>query len=272
MLQNVKSQLGRPFPEHEDHRGYIASIACISLFVFLFLYVLQPFDLDELGGSTFLYAVAFGAITFLVSLNYQFLIKKILGLQRTGQRHTFGYWIADVMVLILLIAMANYLFMAWIAEMSYQYWWDMLIATIIVSIFPIVFIGAISMARSEKKNQSVASRLNDTKSPMPSDTEIPKAIEGISYQNILYIESLQNYVRIHHTTDNKPQVITVRRTLSSLAAELKDSSLARCHRSYIVNTRMIISAAGNAQGLQLTLHHTSDVVPVSRSYVDAFRA
>jgi len=106
---------------------------------------------------------------------------------------------------------------------------------------------------------------------------IYKKVEGrkiadILITNIRYIESYQNYVKIGYI--DRESVINEevqRATLKSLQEELQATVIVKCHRSYLVNKTSIISVSGNAQGLLLTLQGCDKSIPVSRSFVPAFR-
>ena len=63
----------------------------------------------------------------------------------------------------------------------------------------------------------------------------------IVWKDILYIEGMQNYVRLHF--NNKSLI--VHQTMTSLEQMLPDNAFLRIHRSYIVNVNCIDSVAGN---------------------------
>ena len=57
----------------------------------------------------------------------------------------------------------------------------------------------------------------------------------------------------------------LRVNLKNIENQLADTSLIRCHRSYIVNVNAIRHVAGNTNGYKLTVRDTDFEVPVSRA-------
>jgi DNA-binding LytR/AlgR family response regulator len=77
----------------------------------------------------------------------------------------------------------------------------------------------------------------------------------ICFENILFIESLQNYIAVH--TKDKKYISYL--TLQSLLEFLPPSDFVKTHKSFIVSINKVDSLEGN--NLQIGQHH----IPVSRS-------
>ena len=127
------------------------------------------------------------------------------------------------------------------------------------------------MLKHEKRNAEIAETINSTPK-ISKPHKVISSIFDIPTDQIYYIESLQNYVNIYHSTEDTIQKKTERATLKSCEALIKNTDLIKCHRSYIVNTSKIENVSGNAQGLKLHLYDYDTIVPVSRSYIPLFRA
>lgn len=78
----------------------------------------------------------------------------------------------------------------------------------------------------------------------------------VNMNEILYIESLNNYVKIHRVGD----ALITRESASSIEAKLDLSNFLRIHRSYIVNTDHVTSYSKE------NVEVASEFLPVSRSY------
>ena len=88
---------------------------------------------------------------------------------------------------------------------------------------------------------------------------------------ILFISAQGNYVEVTEKTD-KLRTVLLRSSLRRIENQLGDCpSLVRCHRAYIINTKKIRKAAGNAQGLSLILGDTDKKIPVARAYARPFK-
>ncbi len=90
---------------------------------------------------------------------------------------------------------------------------------------------------------------------------------SISSENILYIESSDNYVIIHYENLGKHKKYLLRNTLKNIENSLKKSSILRCHRSYLVNFSRVKIVRRTKEGLVLELDAENiPELPVSKSY------
>lgn len=64
--------------------------------------------------------------------------------------------------------------------------------------------------------------------------------QRINRENILYVEGMQNYLKLHF----KDRVLTIHQTMTSLEEILSKDSFFRIHRSFLVNVAYIESIAG----------------------------
>lgn len=270
-IQAAKSFLTRPFPEAPNLYTYIKTLFVIAIFVSLFLGLIQPFNMDQVEGSTWKYALLFGAITFISGISYELILKYVFRMKKEGEGYTFIKWVLQVVGLLIFISLFNYLYLAFEFNMPINGLLYMMWATFLIGIFPTVFIGTISMLKSEKSNLEIAASLNQ-KTILHKPSVHESSIFDIPTTKIWYLESLQNYVNIYYWNNGSIEKKTERSTLKSCEALITNTTLSRCHRSYIVNTSKIIRITGNAQGLKLKLTDHETLIPVSRSYIPLFKA
>ncbi|TCI85518.1 LytR/AlgR family response regulator transcription factor [Tenacibaculum sp. M341] len=81
----------------------------------------------------------------------------------------------------------------------------------------------------------------------------------INFEEILYIESLSDYIKIH--TINK--TITTRESISNIETKLPSFSFLRSHRSYIVSISKITSFTNEY------IEINNKALPISRSYKES---
>jgi len=92
----------------------------------------------------------------------------------------------------------------------------------------------------------------------------------IMLENLLYIDSSDNYVTIHYLNKSKLSHFLIRNTLKWMDDNLtNDSQLVRCHRSYIVNLDQVKVIRKDKGGIMMELDivNTPDI-PVSASYYE----
>ncbi len=274
LMNKVISFFNRPFPPTENWSDRIRLAIAVAIFVTFFLYVFEPFGLSQVQDNKFGICLGFGSATLVASLLFEFVVVKVFGLYENSQNFTFGKWVLQAIGMILTISIANFLFGRWLqGSMDWRFFPQMIYATFAVGVFPTVVLGSISMMRQERKYKEIASDITIPSNEAKVASIQPEQSYGdIPISNIRYIESYQNYVRIGYLNKDSDCVEVMQRaTLKSIQSELDQTDIVKCHRSFLVNKESIISVNGNAQGLLLSLESCSKEIPVSRSFVSAFR-
>ena len=94
----------------------------------------------------------------------------------------------------------------------------------------------------------------------------------ISVMDILYIESVANYLSIWYFLDGELKQKRIRNTLKNVEELLADYTfLLHCHRAFLVNTRFITHVDGNSAGCQLHMFSIERTIPVSKANIEALR-
>lgn len=100
----------------------------------------------------------------------------------------------------------------------------------------------------------------------PRDDEIfikkNSALVRLKYQDILWVEALENYV-IFNTFSEK---YTIHFTMKAIEQKLPSNRFTRVHRSYIVNTSSINVIEDNS--VIIKTHDGSKSIPIGKSYKD----
>ena len=92
-------------------------------------------------------------------------------------------------------------------------------------------------------------------------------------QDILYVESLGNYVKVCHLRQDKVCGDMLRTTLNQVEKDLGQwNSIIRCHRAFIVNLSQVERISSSSGGLQLLVRHSGESIPVSRSHTSDVKA
>lgn len=94
----------------------------------------------------------------------------------------------------------------------------------------------------------------------------------VSPSDILYIESVANYLSIWYFQDSELKQKRIRNTLKSVEETLSSYPfMLHCHRAFLVNTRFITHVEGNAAGCQLQMFSIDRTIPVSKANIEALR-
>lgn len=88
--------------------------------------------------------------------------------------------------------------------------------------------------------------------------KVDKKLVKIKFDDILYVESLKDYIKVFTTTEN----YLVHKSLTSITEELPDSNFIRIHRSYTIAIDKVKSVEGNLVEIN------SAKIPIGRKYVN----
>jgi DNA-binding LytR/AlgR family response regulator len=93
---------------------------------------------------------------------------------------------------------------------------------------------------------------------------------SVAKDNLLYIESADNYINIWYMKGNQPKKLMLRNTLKRTAELLADTHVMRCHRGFMVNMEQVkvLRREKDSFFLELGIEGIKDI-PVSKTYGDA---
>ncbi|WP_372752491.1 LytR/AlgR family response regulator transcription factor [Labilibaculum sp.] len=87
-------------------------------------------------------------------------------------------------------------------------------------------------------------------------------LRRINYQDIIYIEGLKDYVKIHLESEQRPLVFNA--TMKSLEERLPKENFMRVHRSFIVNLDKVTTIE------RYRIVFGKERIPISKQYKEAF--
>ena len=95
---------------------------------------------------------------------------------------------------------------------------------------------------------------------------------SIRRENLVLIESADNYVCVHYLSDQKVKKTMVRNTLNRVSEHLQGTRIVRCHRSYMINLDHAQVLHRDKEGIFIELGIEGlPNIPVSRTYADNVR-
>lgn len=102
-------------------------------------------------------------------------------------------------------------------------------------------------------------------------SEKTRDVVKIAANSLLAIEAQGNYSKIHFKDQNQIKSTMILASLKHIESQLYDFKfITRCHKSYIVNLKMISKVMGNSHGYKLELLTFNQSIPVSRSFTEIF--
>ena len=246
-------------------------------------------DVRKIGQNTRLCL-----ITFVITAFNFITWAKLFPRQFSDERWTVGREILLITGNILLIAIANRLYLEWLLNSegyaNAMSWPGMILSTFLLGAFPTTGAVVFNYVRQLKKYSQSAAQFSTHQPIVPPPFRTPeqslstltepvetaitlvadneKDILTLNSDDLLYVESSDNYCTVVYRKNGQAQKTLLRSSLSRLASQINRSNIVRCHRSYLVNLDRVERVTGNAQGYKLHLLGSQFQVPVARQYND----
>lgn len=275
------SFLNKPYPHSENFKRSVWVSLCIGAFVAFFLIFFQPFDLslwqDPQKTSKLL---GYGLVSFLIPVLMS-LVMQIIPLKEREDNWKIWKEILNIVLVVLLIAVGNlfYSTLIGIGQVSPGNYLRFIFITFSIGIFPIVLSVIAKHNRFLALNQQTAVEINTVleektvPAPTPAKQKLTLIAENdkdkleLEADDLLFIESADNYSTIHFLTQDSTHKIMMRGSLKRMESQCASfSQIIRCHRAFIVNTKNVTHLEGNAAGYKLSIKNSEAKVPVSRNY------
>lgn len=285
MLSKIHQFFNRPLAEDFGFRHQLFSSLQAGLYVFLFIWLLGGSQFGA-GQSQVLMLALFGLGCAMAAFVANYAVPRLLPRLYDEDRWTVGRHALHTLLVLLCISAANQLIL-WASGNEYPLFWQMYGMVTAIGFFPITIGVMLAEQRRLRRNLAQAQMLNTQLDRLhqpasaPAIPEIPKGItlksdtgkESLNLlpNQLLYVESVGNYVEVHWLNFMFPQKTVLRSTLRAVEDALTDQpQFFRCHRAFLVNLKAISHTTGNARGYTLKLSGSEREVPVSRSFVKAF--
>lgn len=254
-------------------------------FVFFFLYIFQPFQLNTYSGSLLQLCLGYGAVCVIMMLLLNVLFVQIWPKLLQEERWTVGKQIGWTIVNVTLIGLMNALYsnLMGVSTLNVQSIFYLEMYTLALAVFPVSAVVLLNESRLNRKfseyskpiNSALEERNKSSRSKIASKAseliQIPSenAEEGFAVrpENLLFMKAAENYTEIYLREKANVERRIVRINLRRLEDVLKeDDSFLRCHKSYIVNLALVVHISGNAQGFKLHMVEHEALIPVSRKF------
>lgn len=274
--------LKQPYPLDPPGWNKVRTGAGIALFVFLFLYLFQPFNIDQITNNRLLHVAGYGMVTFVVVILLDVLLPRIWPGLFVEARWTVGKEIIYFAANLICIAIGNMLYTTAMgySAISFPNFIMFVIVTMMVGIFPSAAMVMGAYTRKLRKAAKEAQTMNQELGQAHHSDQIALVLQGENQQDriacnndqLLAITSADNYLEVWLEKDGILQKQVIRGSLSQMDSYLADKGhFLRVHRSHLVNMDRVQAVQGNAQGYQLQLHDEAPWLPVSRRQSKALR-
>lgn len=213
------------------------------------------------------------------------VVSRLIMLSYT-KKYVIQYWLYASWVLIEILAMSLFytLFSKFIPEegMNRDFWVifkQSMVNTSLVLLLPYSILWLYFSWRDkntilQKMAQDENAVIKPRKNLIAFPDEKGELKISIVLDNLLYVDSSENYATIHYLNKSKVSHFLIRNSLKWMEKNLTNHSpLVRCHRSYIVNLDKVKVFRKTKDGifLELDAENIPDI-PVSKTYYESVMA
>jgi len=273
--------LKEPYPLYQDARKQLPFILGLGIFIFLFLLVFQPFGISSMQAETRnYYLLGYGVITSISLVISQIFFPNFFRHFFDEEKWTVGKQFLYLLLIVSIILSVCYFYFNWYNDINFTTFgfWLFYSRSFALALFPVTAIILFDYISKLKIYQQPFPPLEQIPEPerKPSNAilllkdENGKESIQVNVANVYFLKAANNYVEVNYLEADTPRKVLLRNSISEVEKQIQAPNLIRCHRSYIVNTSLVVNISGNAQGFKLHLKNSDWVVPVSRSKGKAF--
>lgn len=259
-------------------RKFFLVVFAVSI-AFTFIYLLQVLDYHQSGTQDYrdeisdLISAAF--IAFFILLFTQFTLRKWLRVKKLNLIKIILWFLLETIII------GSVWFLLDFADKGLRIsifidWMENILTYILFMIIP--YFGFILLLHLRDTIISTSLILQKNKQNAFHADHIDFLDEKdinrftVKVENLLYIQSSDNYVDIFYEEDNAVKKFMLRNTIKNLEKYLAGSSIIRCHRSYMINTSNILSFQKTTTGYLIKLKHLAEIeIPVSKTYISEIK-
>lgn len=279
---NALKFLQRPYQVHNRFRDHLLPALGFGAFVFLFLYIFQPFGLRSLPRGLLPVTLAYGAVTAAVMLLLSFFGTVVFSRFMAAENWTVGREIFWTLLNFIAIGTANMLLTHGLefAHISVSVFFYTQAITLAVGILPVSIFVLLRESflhrhygqRAEHLSRQLAGNsFSHSASQAREALVLPSQNKGedlhLAAEDLWLMIASDNYVEVVYRKGNTLQRSLLRAPLKQMEESLSgEPQFFRCHKSFMVNLNKVEHVSGNAQGYKLKLTQWDDPVPVSRQH------
>lgn len=237
----------------------------------------QPFGLSAYKSSyKAVVLLGYGGITFASLAINLFVVthvfRKWFSVWTVGKEIVWLWWI------IFTIGTGNYFYSSVNFSMFAGVKGFMMfqLLTLIIGVFPVITLILISYNIKLSLNLKTAAQVNDLLIVKPNRAQVEQLVVlvadngkdklEVELSDLIYIESLGNYIQVSYYKEKKIAKMLLRGTIRRMEEETQQHpQLVKCHRAFIVNLDYVERVKGNSQELRIVLKKVDGEIPVSRN-------
>ena len=262
-------------------RSLTIMVTSAAAFAFLFIIIYKPFNVEHWAEVSQFVFVACVLGLVLLGMSIAAISRVIMCYY--AKKHEISYFKYIVWVVVELVLMSvAFSACSTLTEVQRDIWdafeSSLQFTSLILFIPYIVSITAFTLQDRNRRlreieddyDKAMQERSATTRGLISFYDERGELQLSVTKDNLLYIESADNYIHIWYMKGNLPKKLMLRNTLKRTAELLVDTHVMRCHRGYMVNMEQVKLLRREKENfyLELGIEGVKDI-PVSKTYGEA---
>jgi len=267
----------KPIPSYlNEKQNIIRLIFFTSLFALIFINIYSPFGADSWFNITRLQFFTYSSLIILTGVLVVVISRVIMYQVYKRYRILLWQYLVWILAEVLSMALAYAVFEKFLLHDSRLFPDLVKISSRNTALVLLLPYSVLWLYFSWRDKKELIERLAEGQ-PLSASTRnmIPfyddKGILKFSVkrENLLYLESAENYVSICYINKDKVSKYLLRDTLKKIEETFSGTEIVRCHRSYMVNFEKVKIIRRDKDGLKLGFDNplVSDI-PVSKTYIN----
>ncbi|MCB8998801.1 MAG: LytTR family transcriptional regulator [Bacteroidales bacterium] len=247
-----------------------------AVFALIFINIYAPFGVETWYDVTevqlFLYSSLLILLGMLVIVASRFLM--LLFSKRKPIRYSdYAAWIfAEIVSMALVYALIQLFFLNGNKDFFSSFKKSVQITALVILLPYAILWLYLSLQEKSRQLEKLSSEPRTEPTPfgmIPFQDEKKVLRFSVKSEDLLYLESADNYIYIHYLDHDKVSRYMVRNSLKNLEPQMSNMGLMRCHRSFMVNFEKVKLIKKEADGLKLELDIPAKLsLPVSKTYIE----
>jgi len=267
------SFLNNKFTLLDNKKDRYLLIVVVFVFSVIFLNIFQPFNISrwysDSGFIQILRLSSYGFVIAIVFLFTQFPLRNIFKVQELKVK-SYLLWLVIEFALINLV----YIFLYGNPIGNFMNDLGFSMKYTLLSIW-LPYSFAILIVYYKNQRDEIESLKTTAKKPTEKRLIIFKDENGkikfsVLATDLLLLESTDNYVSVFYVLQNKVQRKLLRNSLKNMEEMLKENTIIRCHRSFMVNPANVEFMQKDGKKLNIKIKHFDKSIPVSEKYSSPF--
>ena len=254
-----------PFPRPDYTRKNVLSVFLFGIITALFVIVFEPFDIKDKTGLWY-----FNAIVFLIGFIFSFsiyLMEFWIPSIFNSQFKNWKVWKAALWYtwLILFVSAIMFLSKSFLDGFRDFNFWEYVRVVGRMSALTLMTFFIISSLYTYFTRKALSKAASTTSLKISSSQASPI---DINLDELLFVESADNYVEIHLFQRDKREKLIYRSSMKNMEEQLVNliTPIVRCHRKYLVNLEYCQIHSSKSRNVSLRLSDFEEVIPVSAKY------